>query len=353
MGRAERLGGWIEAAAARIWWAPRRTLSAQLLRPLAWIFGALAALRRLAYRRGWLTTQRATVPVVVVGNLIVGGAGKTPTVIALVHLLRAQGWCPGVVSRGHGRDGGAAVAVEDNSAVSLVGDEALLIRRRTAAPTWVARRRIEAARGLCAAHPEVDILVADDGLQHLALARDAALIVFDERGVGNGLLLPAGPLRQPLPGQVPPHSLVLYNAARASTRLPGALLGRRLGGVVPLQAWWQGDAAPGQAWHDLRGREVLAAAGIAKPQRFFAMLREAGLRLRELPLSDHFDFARLPWAADESDVIVTEKDAVKLPRHMIGPTRVWVATLDFDLPEAAVAALLQPLRAPRGHCQDK
>lgn len=348
MAGAKRLRGRIEAAAANLWWTPRRTLPAQLLRPLAWVFGASAALRRAAYRRGWLRTEQAPVPLVIVGNLIVGGAGKTPTVIALVQRLRALGFSPGVISRGHGRAGDAALAVEADSPASLAGDEALLIRRRTAAPTWVARQRIDAARRLCATHPEVDVLVADDGLQHLALARDAAIIVFDERGVGNGLLLPAGPLRERLPEQVPARSLVLYNAAQASTRLPGALLGPRLSGFVALQHWWQGAAPDRQAWQELHGREVLAVAGIARPQRFFDMLREAGLRLRELPLADHFDFGTLPWAAGEADVVVTEKDAVKLPRQIAGPTRVWVATLDFDLPESAVAALLQNLKtAPR------
>ena len=232
---------------------------------------------------------------------------------------------------------------------AAVGDEPLLIHRRTQAPVWVARRRIEAARGLCAAHAEVDVLVADDGLQHLGLQRDVQLVVFDERGIGNGCLLPAGPLRQPMPAHVPVNSHVLYNAPRASTAWPGALAQRCLAGAVLLQDWWAGAPATAQALQELRGRLLLAAAGMAAPQRFFTMLREAGLQLMELPLPDHHGFDPLPWPADTPEVLVTEKDAVKLPRAGGGTTRIWVVTLDFQLPEdfsAAVLANLQLIHRP-------
>lgn len=343
----------LEAALGRMWWQPRHTLGAWLLLPLSAVFGALSAARRLGYRRGWLRTHRAGVPVIVVGNLVVGGAGKTPTVIALVHALQRRGWHPGVISRGHGRDEGRARAVQPQSPAAQVGDEALLISRRGGVPVWVARKRPQAADALCTAHPEVDILVADDGLQHLALSRDAEVVVFDERGAGNGWLLPAGPLRQPLPspkpGHMPAHSVVLYNAPRPSTPLPGFLADRTLGSLLPLASWWQGSPADPQAWQRFGGRELLAAAGIAAPQRFFSMLRERGLHIRTLPLPDHFDFATLPWDADEADVVVTEKDAVKLPRVLRGDTRVWVATLDCVLPDELVTAVLSQLPAPSAH----
>jgi biopolymer transport protein ExbD len=237
-----------------------------------------AAARRLAYRRGWRLAHAAPVPVVVVGNLVAGGAGKTPTVIALVQAMRAAGRHPGVVSRGFGRHGEATLAVAADSAATAVGDEPLLIRRRSGAPVWVGRRRIDAARALCAAHPEVDVLVADDGLQHLALARQAEIIVFDERGAGNGRLLPAGPLREPLPAAVPPRACVLYNAPAATTALPGALARRRLAGVLPLAAWRAGAAIrPGRpartACHARppgAGRRRAGGAG--------ALLRDAGGR---------------------------------------------------------------------------
>ncbi|HMO47892.1 MAG TPA: tetraacyldisaccharide 4'-kinase [Rubrivivax sp.] len=339
--------GRFESALTRAWWRPDRSALAWLLWPLSVCFRALSALRRLAYASGVLRAQRAPVPVIVVGNLVAGGAGKTPAVIALVQALRDAGHVPGVISRGHGRRGAHALPVLGDSRAAAVGDEPLLIRRRTHAPVWVARRRIEAARGLCAAQPQVDVLVADDGLQHLALQRDVQLIVFDERGIGNGLMLPAGPLREPLPAHVPVNSHVLYNAAHPSTHWPGALAQRGLAGAVPLQDWWRGAAPQLEALQALRGRPLVAAAGMAAPQRFFAMLRDAGLQFEALPLGDHYAFDRLPWPPGTPDVLVTEKDAVKLPRDGFAGTRVWVVALDFRLPEELRTALLDNLRRVR------
>jgi tetraacyldisaccharide 4'-kinase len=336
--------GRVESALARIWWRNRPGAAAWALWPLCLCYRAVSALRRMAFALGWLKTERAPVPVIVVGNLVAGGAGKTPTVIALVQALRQSGWTPGVISRGHGRRSHAAVEVQDDSPVADVGDEPLLLRLRTRTPVWVARRRIDAARGLCAAHAEIDVLVADDGLQHLALARDVQVIVFDDRGVGNGWQLPAGPLRQPLSTHLPVNSHVLYNAARATTPWPGALAQRRLAGAVLLQEWWRGSAPSRPALQALCGRPVLAAAGMAAPQRFFAMLRDAGLQPIPLPLPDHHDFAQLPWPADTADVLVTEKDAVKLPRVAGGATRIWVVALDFQLPQDFSTAVLDNLR---------
>jgi tetraacyldisaccharide 4'-kinase len=333
----------LESAAARLWWRPRLPLPAWMLLPLCALYRAVIALRSILYALGWLRAQPAPVPVLVVGNLVAGGAGKTPTVIALVQALRRAGRTPGVISRGHGRRSGVAAAVHAAGHASEVGDEPLLIHRRTGAPVWVARRRIDAARGLCGAHPEVDLLLCDDGLQHLALARDVQVIVFDERGIGNGHVLPAGPLRQPMTAQVPVNSHVLYNAPLPSTHWPGALARRQLAGAVALADWWQGAAPnPGQLLA-LRGRKLLAVAGMAAPQRFFAMLREAGLAIDTLPLPDHHDYARLPWPTDTADVVLTEKDAVKLPHHPDTAARVWVVTLDFQMPEDFTQAVLDNL----------
>ena len=337
----------LEAALARLWWREDRGAMAWLLWPPSLLYGVVMALRRWAFAIGWRRSGRAPVPVIVVGNLVVGGAGKTPTVIALVQALRAAGWSPGVVSRGHGRRVALTLAVDDAGRAADTGDEPLLIRRRTQVPVWVGRRRLEAARALCSAHPEVNVLVADDGLQHLALAREVQVIVFDERGIGNGLLLPAGPLRQSLPRFVPVNSHVLYNAEQPTTRWPGALAQRRLGGAVLLQDWWQGAEASPQALQALRGRPLLAAAGMASPQRFFDMLRSAGLDFEVLALPDHHDFAHAPWPAGTADVLVTEKDAVKLMPAAAGATRIWVVPLDFQLPPDFQAAVLDNLRLNR------
>ncbi|MEY4563233.1 MAG: hypothetical protein RLZZ618_2510 [Pseudomonadota bacterium] len=283
--------------------------------------------------------QRLPVPVVVVGNLIAGGAGKTPTLIALVAMLRQHGHTPGVVSRGFGRSSKAVLLLQADTPVGEAGDEPLMIHLRTRAPVAVGRDRVAAAQALLSAHPEVDIVLSDDGLQHTRLGRDVQVIVFDERGVGNGWLLPAGPLREPFTLQPPARSLVLYNSSQPSTSWPGHVVQRGLGGVMPLADWWAG-AGRAQSLSILAGKPLVAAAGVARPGRFFGMLREAGLDITELPLPDHHDYASLPWGADTADVVLTEKDAVKLKPGAVGRTRVWVATLDFALAPAFERGLM-------------
>jgi tetraacyldisaccharide 4'-kinase len=285
--------------------------------------------------------------VLVVGNLIVGGAGKTPAVIAVVALLRARGYTPGIVSRGYGRSGDAVRIVETDADASVVGDEPLLLRRRTGVPVVVGRHRAAAGLALLQAHPDVDVIVSDDGLQHLALQRDAEVIVFDERGGGNGRLLPAGPLREPVPARLGQRQVVLYNADAPSTALAGHLAQRRLAGAVTLDGWWRGDPPSLALLQSLRGRPLLAVAGLARPQRFFAMLRESGINAEERGLDDHHDFATLPWPAGTADVIVTEKDAVKLRPNRAIEAHVWVAALDFSLAPAFEADVLSSLPPPR------
>jgi len=336
-------GGFAQAL-ERAWWRPRPCLLSWLLWPLSWLYRALAGLHRLSAR-----PQRVGRPVIVVGNLVVGGAGKTPTTIALVRLLRAQGWTPGVVSRGYGRADDGIVEVGLQHRADEVGDEPLLIHRRGQVPVVVGRERVAAARALCGAHPEVDVIVSDDGLQHHRLARDVQVIVFDERGIGNGLCLPAGPLREPLPDALPPRTMLLYNASGASTPLPGFIATRGLAGVLPLADWQLGVPVPTDGWQALQGRRVLAVAGIAAPERFFAMLRARGLQIDERPLPDHDAFASLPWTDDAVlDVVLTEKDAVKLAAAQAGGSskaRVWVAPLDFE-PDAGFAAEIGRLLPP-------
>ncbi|SHN14319.1 tetraacyldisaccharide 4'-kinase [Rhizobacter sp. OV335] len=332
-------------------WLARGALAWALL-PLAALYGVVVALRNVAFRAGWRRIERLPVPVIVVGNLIAGGAGKTPTCLALVDLLRQHGWTPGIVSRGYGGDAaGEVVLVTPDTPASACGDEPLLMQRRSGAPVAVGRWRAQAGRALLAAHPAVDVIVCDDGLQHRQLARDAQVIVFDERGAGNGWLLPAGPLREPMPSALPARSVLLYNAPAASTPLPGHVVQRSLGRFTLLQAWLDGAATDSDAGAGPRSRRLVAAAGLAHPRRFFSMLREAGLDIAELPLPDHHDFAVLPWPSDTADVVVTEKDAVKLDPARLGTTRVWVATLDFQFPPAFAADLLAllPQRAPTAH----
>jgi len=318
------------------------------LRPLGALHAALVGLRRVLYRQGWKGTVRLPCPVIVVGNRVAGGAGKTPTTLALIGALQQAGWRPGIVSRGHGsRETGPRAVGSDAQAVE-VGDEPLLMQRRTGVPVWVGRDRAAAAHALLSAHPDVNVLVCDDGLQHLRLGRDIEVVVFDERGAGNGWLLPAGPLRERIDAPAAaPHQFNLYNAARPSTALPGECATRQLAGAVDLAGWWHGTPATPAQLAALQGRRVLASAGIGQPQRFFDALRAAGLTLDTLALDDHHDHARLPWPAEVTEVVVTEKDAIKLDPQRVAAERpglrVWVVPLVLVLPPVFIRHVLDAL----------
>lgn len=332
------------AALQRIW--ERRGGASAALLPFSWLFGAVAAARRELFARGMREPARLPVPVIVVGNLVVGGAGKTPAVIAIVEILRRSGRSPGIVSRGYGRSNDDVLVIGADADAGQVGDEPLLMQRRTGVPVAVGADRAAAGHALLHAYPGVDVIVSDDGLQHLGLDRDVEVIVFDERGAGNGRLLPAGPLRERVPNSLGPRQIVLYNAEVASTSLPGHTARRSLAGVSPLDAWWAGAEPSREALEALRGREVVAVAGLARPDRFFAMLRDLGLHLVECAPGDHADFAALPWPPGAGDIVLTEKDAVKLPPTRSFGARVWVARLDFAPEPAFGAALLALLALP-------
>ncbi len=333
----------VRAALQRAWWHTPPNRLARALQPLSALYALLSRLDKALTR-----SRKLDVPVIVVGNLVAGGAGKTPTVIALVRLLRAYGWTPGVVSRGYGRRARGIVAVTSDSRADDCGDEPLLIHLRTQAPVVVGRDRSAAARALRIAHPTVDLIVSDDGLQHHRLARDAEVIVFDERGIGNGLRLPAGPLRERPPLQTSPSTLVLYNAREPSFALPGWMARRKLAGVLSYDDWRCGLAPLTDSWRALQGRAFVAAAGIAVPERFFVALRDLGLHFTSLPLPDHHRFDTLPWPAQAEDVVVTEKDAVKLAGKPLGATRVWVAPLDFEFDLGFAAAIKRLFPNPPG-----
>jgi tetraacyldisaccharide 4'-kinase len=337
MALADRLVAHLQAA-----WLQRGP-TAWLLTPLSALHAALVAARRLAYRRGWLRVIHLPVPVLVVGNRIAGGAGKTPTTLALLHHLHSQGWTPGVLTRGHGAQPRpqTPLLLDATTAGRLdavqTGDEPWLIWRRAQVPLMIGPDRVASGLALLDSHPEIDILVCDDGLQHLRLHRDLEVIVFDERGAGNGWMLPAGPLREPV--DVAPVSrlvapaIVLHNTDRPVTCCAGHRARRGLGAIVPLDAWWQGLGTPEPA-----PQKAHALAGIAHPARFFRSLHAHGIDVSPLPLRDHARFDSLPWGESVRDLIVTEKDAVKLEPGRVARerprTRVWVAGLDFS-PEPA------------------
>jgi tetraacyldisaccharide 4'-kinase len=321
-------------------WTRRGPLACALW-PLSRLYGALVALHRARYRSVQQRT-RLPVPVIVVGNVVAGGAGKTPTTLALVQHLQVRGWRPGILSRGHGRDTGDCREVQPASDPRQVGDEPLLLRRRAGVPVFVAARRAEAGRALLAAHPGTDILVCDDGLQHLALARDVEICVFDARGIGNGWLLPAGPLREPWPRAV---DLVLHTEAGGDVALPAGASAHRAQRALAEHARRADGARVALA--DLRDQRLAAVAGIARPQAFFDMLRAAGLPLgATVALPDHAAYdEQLAAALPPGTLLCTEKDALKLWRHRPDALAV---PLQLDVPPAFFAALDERLAA-RGY----
>ncbi|MEJ5989044.1 tetraacyldisaccharide 4'-kinase [Ramlibacter sp. PS3R-8] len=304
----------------------RRGLLAWLLLPLSGLYGAVALLHRMLYRSGLRRSQRLPVPVVMVGNVVAGGAGKTPVVMALLAHLRERGVAAGVVSRGYGRSGADAIEVHAGDAAQRTGDEPLLVKRSCGVPVFVAGRRADAALALLRAYPATQVIVSDDGLQHHALARDIEVCVFDARGTGNGWLLPAGPLREAWPR---PVDLVLAHGGPPG--IAGHVLQRKLAAHA-VRADGSRCSLGGLA----SAGDIHAVAGIAQPESFFAMLREAGVALAQThALPDHHDFdAGLPLPADAT-LVCTEKDAVKLWRSR---PDAWAVPLQVTLPAAFIAA---------------
>lgn len=304
-----------------------------LLLPLAWLYRALVQSRRWLYRVGLFSSESVNATVIVVGNLVAGGGGKTPLTMAIVAHLKQTGYRVGIVSRGHGRSLDDVHEVETRSQVKDVGDEPLMMKRRCQVPVFVGRRRAEAAKALLAAYPDTQIVVCDDGLQHYALARDIEICALDARGLGNGRLLPAGPLREPWPRAV---DLLIHTGQRSMSK--GYCSGRVLatygvnasGAVTPL--------------HELTSRSVNAVAAIAQPQAFFDMLKAQGLSIGQtFTLPDHANFTNWTPPSGETPLLCTEKDAIKLwaryPQTLAVP-------LEFT-PEAAFMTALEALLQTR------
>ena len=316
-------------------WYRRRVAAALLpLLPLSWLFLLIVSLRRALFRCGALRSYDLSVPVVVVGNLTVGGSGKTPLVLWLVERLREQGRRPGVITRGYGGTASGVQSVLANSISSEVGDEPLLLARRSGVPVFAGRDRVAAGQALLAAHPECDVIVSDDGLQHYRLQRLLEIAVFDARGAGNACLLPAGPLREPL-GRLSGVSAVVWNgcpetqAARAAHALPQfamQLVGGRFVALSDAQRFCAADA--------LRGKRLHAIAGIGDPARFFAQLAALGLEFDAHPFPDHhrYDATDLTFAHD-GVLLMTEKDAVKCAALGLGDA--WVLPVEAQIHAAA------------------
>jgi tetraacyldisaccharide 4'-kinase len=312
-----------------------------LLRAVAACYAALVRRRRARFLAAQASLERPALPVLVVGNLSVGGAGKTPLTLALAEGLRARGWRPGVISRGYGGNAPGPERVVAGSDPARVGDEPCLMARHADLPVAIARRRLEAAR-LLEASREVDLLLADDGLQHYALARDVEVLVIDgRRGFGNGLLLPAGPLREP-PERAAAIDFQVRNGGEAG---PGEVPMRlQLGEARAL------DERATRPLAEFAGERVHAVAGIGDPERFFASLRALGLDVLPHAFPDHHAFRAGDLRfGDGLPLLMTEKDAVKC-RAFAAPGR-WYVPVRAELPEDFLDALDARLRARAGALQ--
>ncbi len=327
------MGSQLETGLMRAWL--RRGVTARLLWPVSRLFRLLVSFRVGLFLMGYKRQTRLPVPVIVVGNIFVGGTGKTPLTIWLVQQLQAAGWKPAVVSRGYGASAETVIEASADASAAVTGDEPLLIAQRTGCPVMVGRNRVEAAQALLLRHPGTDIIVSDDGLQHYALARDVEIMLFDQRGVGNGWMLPAGPLREPAQRRSD-FTVLNMSGAKAGTEAPGVdrnavhmqlLAGEASSLANPTVRLTMAELAVTKG-------SIVAAAGIGNPERFFSMLRSAGLQFEAMPLPDHHDFTDDPFRAVQADMIlITEKDAVKCRQieSMRQDARLWVVPVSAQL----------------------
>jgi tetraacyldisaccharide 4'-kinase len=327
----------IESVLLTAW--QRRGVIACLLWPLSFFFNLLIVTRLALYALGIFRITILPVPVIVVGNIFVGGTGKTPLVIWIIQLLQEQGWKPAVISRGYGSSAQQVRAVEKNSHANEVGDEPLLIAKRTGVPVFIGRDRAAAGLALLQAHPNVNIIISDDGLQHYALGRNIEIQLSDSRGNGNGWLLPAGPLREPATRQ---SDFYVVNTTEESAGDAYAMQ------LVPVDAERLSDRTQRKSLRDFSFvQSVAAVAGIGHPERFFTTLRSHGISLTTTQaLPDHFDYATNPFADIEaSAILITEKDAVKCMQHnaIANDARLWVVPVQAHVDASLAKHILEKL----------
>jgi tetraacyldisaccharide 4'-kinase len=324
-------------------WQRRGPLACALL-PVSLLFRLLAGLRRLLFRIGVLKSTRLPVPVIIVGNIFIGGTGKTPLTIWLVQELRRAGFTPGVISRGYGSSQERPTAVTPGSMPAEVGDEPVLIAARTQCPLMVGRNRVEAAQALLAGNPEIDVIVSDDGLQHYALRRDVEIVLCDERGDGNGWMLPAGPLREPASRR---RDFTVVNAPALPAAAIQPAYRMLLAGDLAERLSDRMQTMPLSSLCAMPASRIWAAAGIGNPARFFSMLEKAGVQASTLALPDHYDFADNPFAGIEADIIlITEKDAVKCARidMLKNDPRLWVVPVTARIDRVLAERIVEKCR---------
>ena len=335
-----------QAAREAYWRAlwQKRDWRACLLFPLSILFVAIAKIRRAVLRR-----HAAPVPVVVVGGIMIGGVGKTPVVVSLARALQQAGFHPAIISRGYAAQKNALpMAVTASSLPTEVGDEPILLALKTGCPVWVGRNRVAVAKAVCAAHPQCDVVICDDGLQHYALQREIEIVVMDERGVGNGWCLPAGPLRETPARLAEADAVVWHYRGTNPTRTVDAPNHFVVRSAV-TDAYELSDVDSRRPLSFFAGQSVCAFAGIAQPEVFFNMLAQHGIAAHALPLPDHFQFDAAFFAQDaiiNADyVLMTEKDAVKV-KHLVKDTQKFmVVPLELEHNPDLAQFLIHRLKA--------
>lgn len=296
---------------------------------LSRIYEVLLWLQQKLYQWKWKRVGRLNCPLVVVGNVVAGGGGKTPTLIALTQHLKQKGYQVAVISRGYGRKNNQILEINSNSHAAWAGDEPLLIQQKCQVPVFVGKKRLQVAQQVLHHYPNTQVILSDDGLQHRALPRDLEIIVFDDRGLGNGRLIPAGFLREKWPRQTrsgitPCPFMVVHTGQNPAFE--------GFSGTRKLQCFARNGKGEEKSIALFKTGQNVALAGIAQPQAFFQMLQDEGLPLNEtLALADHFDFDTWtpPVSWQSASVFCTEKDAVKL---WTKNPNIWSVGLDFQLP---------------------
>ena len=342
----------------------RRGPTSLLLWPFSWLYGLLVRVRKLILDTGLVKQKPAPIPVIIVGNIRVGGTGKTPIVIALAERLQQLGWRPGIISRGYGSSSQTApLQVHSNSDPSLVGDEPVLIAKRThdQFPIWVFPKRQKSIGALLKHSPNVNVIISDDGLQHTGLARwpareggrDIEFVVRDQRGEGNRFLLPAGPLREPAERERD-ATLFTGNAKGIESRLGSQdeyFLGRRafsllgnLGNAYQLTNPVNTQTLAQIADSHLPNK-ITAVAALGNPQRFFDDLLKQGIASKSIPLPDHATYTPEFFEKINAQcILITEKDAVKCAA--IADERIWVVPMTLALPDNLTDWLQSILQRP-------
>jgi tetraacyldisaccharide 4'-kinase len=363
-----------QALQAPAFWE-KRGLKAILLWPVSLIFGWLTALRRFLYAIGIVRSQTISLPVVIVGNIRVGGTGKTPTVLAIAKALHLHGFKPGIISRGYQSNSSNAQSapeeVTPESSPIEHGDEPCYIAQALAdqkTPVMVHSHRVNAAKALMIKHPEVNVIISDDGLQHYKLkrwparegGRDIELIVRDARGEGNHWLMPAGPLRESS-DRARDFSLNIVGTEDTSKALP-PFFQDAPNFVLPVktdQLYQLTSPSSRMALNEITQlldpnedseKQLLAAAGLGNPKKFFDLLKSTGLKFQEMALPDHFDFATNPFKENTAKVIlITEKDAVKCKQlnDYKDDERIWILPITVDLPKDFVEQMVEILKRPK------